>query len=72
MENYMKEVNQLRELISSVTSTETPDITKTESIDPALSEIGCRRFNYPWCTGHSPKIYFQGSDLIIQKDPDDF
>ena len=46
-------------------------MVKTEALDPELSEIGWRRFNFPWCTGYSPKRYKNGIYLIIHKDPND-
>ena len=46
-------------------------MVKTEALDPELSEIGWRRFNFPWCTGYSPKRYKKRIGLIIHKDPND-
>ena len=55
MEEYTTEVIRLRKGISSGTSDVTPEMVKTEVLDPELAEIGWRIFNFPWCTRYSPK-----------------
>ena len=47
-------------------------MVKTEVLDPELAEIGWQRFNFPRCTGYSPKRYHRGLDLLIQKYPNNF
>ena len=50
----------------------TPTIVKTEVIEHELREIIWRRFNFPWCTGYSPKRYRRLIDHLIHKDPNYF
>ena len=50
----------------------TPSMFKTKVLDPELPEIGWRRFNFPWCTGYSPKCYRRGLDLLIHKYNNNF
>ena len=47
---YITEFDRLRETTPYGPSYITPDMVKTEALDPELSEIGCRRFNFSWCT----------------------
>ena len=46
-------------------------MVKTEVLDPELAKSGWHRFNFPWCTGYSPKRYQIGLDNIFHKDPND-
>ena len=71
LEQYVAEVNRLRETTSSSPSDITPAMIKTDSLDPELAEIGWRRLNFPWFTVYSPKRYRKGLDLIIHKYPND-
>ena len=43
-------------------------MVKTEALYPELAEIVWRRFNFPWCTEYSLKLYQGGLDLLIHKD----
>ena len=68
---YITEFDRLQEKTSSGHSDTTPEMVKIEALYPELSEIGWRRFNFPWCTGYSHKQYKKGLDLIIHKYPND-
>ena len=48
---YITEFNRLQETTPSGTSDITPVMVKIEALDPEISEIGWRMFNFPWCTG---------------------
>ena len=67
LDQYIIEVNRVLETTSSILSDITTEMLKTEAMGPELTEIGRRRFNFPWCTGYSPNIYRKGLDLLIHK-----
>ena len=71
LHQYITEVNRLQKTTSSGPSGITPEMVKTQVLDPELAEIVWRRFNFPWCTGYSPKINRKGIDLLIHKYPND-
>ena len=72
LEDYIKKFLRLRESTPSGPSIVTPDIVKTEVTNPDLRELGLHTFNSPWCTGHPPKRYRRGIDLLIHKVPNSF
>ena len=72
LEEYTKEVRNLRESTSSCPYIVTSTTVKTEVTDPELRELGWCRFNFPWYTGYSTKTYHRGLDLIIHEDPKNF
>ena len=47
-------------------------MVKTKVLDLELAEIGWWGFNFPWCTGYSPKRHQRGLDLIIHKDTNNY
>ena len=55
LEEHTKEVNWIREGKSLGPYDFTPAMVKTEILDPELAEMGWKRFNFPRCTGYSPK-----------------
>ena len=57
---YITEFDRIRETITSGPSYITTAMVKIEALDPELSEIGWRRFNFSWYTGYSPKQYKKG------------
>ena len=56
LEKYIKEVRRLREATFSGPSYFNPAMVKSEALDPELAEICWQIFNFPWCTGYSPKF----------------
>ena len=72
IEDYIAEVNKLREYTSSGTSIITPAMVKTEALDQEFIDIVWRRFNSPWCIGYPPNRYRRGLYLLINRYPEDF
>ena len=69
---YLEEVQRLRERTSSGPSAVSPAMVKTEAKDDELGRIGWLASNFLWCSGYSSNRSREGLDLLIHKKPNDY